>query len=352
MAAAGKTQLGDVSETHAFDEHRLFEYLRQHIDGFGENMVVRQFAGGASNPTFQLVTQTANGERKFVLRKKPPGKLLASAHQVDREYRVMKALEVTDVAVPKMRHLCEDDSIIGTSFFVMDFLEGRIFRDARLPDLQPAERSAVYDAMNDMLAKLHKVDYRAVGLESYGRPGNYYERQIKRWTKQYRDAQTELIPEMESLIERLPARIPQDDTVTIAHGDYRLENMIFHPEEPRVLAILDWELSTLGHPLADLGYNCFLWHSKSESWGTLDGIDLKTSGIPSEAEYVDAYLARMGQGKIDDWNFYLSFAVFRLASISQGVFRRAQMGIVPRETELINGAPDLSKTAMALLDRN
>jgi len=352
MSAAGKTQLGDVSETHAFDEQRLFEYLKQHIDGFGEDMVVRQFAGGASNPTFQLITQTADGERKYVLRKKPPGKLLPSAHQVDREYRVMKALEATDVAVPKMRHLCEDDTIIGTSFFVMDFLEGRIFRDARLPDLQPAERRAVYDAMNDMLTRLHKVDYKAVGLESFGRPGNYYERQIKRWTKQYRDAETEHIPEMESLIERLPARIPQDNTVTIAHGDYRLENMIYHPEEPRVLAILDWELSTLGHPLADLGYNCFLWHSKSESWGTLDGIDLKESGIPSEAEYVDAYLKRMGQGKVDDWNFYLSFAVFRLASISQGVFRRAQMGIVPRETELINGAPDLSKTALMLLDRN
>lgn len=342
-----------VLGSQGFDEERLAEYLDQHIHDFGKNMVVRQFSGGASNPTFLLSTQGKDEPTRYVLRKKPPGKLLPSAHQVAREYRIMKALECTDVAVPKMRHLCEDDSVIGTSFFVMDYVEGRIFRDARLPDLDPVERASIYDAMNEMLARLHEVDHNSIGLSDYGRSGNYYERQLKRWTQQYRDAETEHIPAMEELIERLPHRIPKDGSVTISHGDYRLENMIFHPTEPRILAVLDWELSTLGHPLADLGYNCFLWHSTSEIWGTLSGGRLEESGIPSELEYVDAYRARtksLGLN-IDDWEFYLSFAVYRLASISQGVFRRAQMGIVPRKTELVNGAPTLADTALDLLLR-
>ena len=224
-----------------------------------------------------------------MLRKKPPGQLLASAHQVDREYRVMKALGGVGFPVPVMRALCEDDSVLGTSFYVMDFMEGRIFRDARLPGLAPAERAAIYDNLNDTLARLHAVDYAAIGLSDYGRPGNYFERQIGRWTKQYRGAETEAIPEMEALIEQLPARLPADDTVTIAHGDYRPENVMYHPTEPRIIAVLDWELSTLGHPLADLAYNCILWHSRSESWGTFDGIDLKASGLPTEDDYVAAY---------------------------------------------------------------
>nr|WP_269142234.1 phosphotransferase family protein [Sphingomonas sp. IC-11] len=311
-------------------------------------MRVRQFVGGASNPTFMLSTDAGD----YVLRKKPPGQLLASAHQVDREYRVMAALRDTGVPVPVMRALCDDPEVIGTAFYVMDYLEGRIFRDATLPDLTPSERSAVYDQLNATLAALHSVDHRAVGLEDYGRPTGYFERQIARWTKQYRGAETEHVPAMEALIAELPARIPADEAVAIAHGDYRLENVMFHPTEPRLIAVLDWELSTIGHPLADLGYNGFMWHSTSPSWGTLTGVDFATSGIPSEEEYVSAYCRRTGRSGIDDWSFYLGFAVFRLASISQGVYARALAGTTPNAGEAINGCPALAEQALALLRRD
>ena len=214
------------------------------------------------------------------MRKKPPGQLLASAHQVDREYRVMKALGTTGFPVPVMRALCQDDGVIGTAFYVMDYMEGRIFRDARLPGVEPAERAAIYDELNAVLARLHGVDYAAIGLADYGRPGNYFARQIDRWTKQYRGAETERVEAMERLIAELPARIPTDDTTAIAHGDYRLENVMFHPTEPRLIAVLDWELSTLGHPLADVGYNCLLWHSVSEGWGSLDRRRFRNVGHP------------------------------------------------------------------------
>jgi aminoglycoside phosphotransferase (APT) family kinase protein len=309
---------GPIRAAHRFDEAALERYLRASIDGFEERLAVQQFGGGQSNPTFLLTA----GDRRYVLRKKPPGKLLKSAHQVDREYRIMKALADTDVPVPRMRALCEDESIIGTAFFVMDFLEGRIFRDPRLPDIAPAERAAIYDSMNDVLARLHKVDFAGVGLQDFGKPGNYFERQIGRWITQYRAAQTDDIPAMERLIEWMPHNIPKDDSVSIAHGDYRLENTIFHPSEPRMIAVLDWELSTIGHPLADLAYNCMGYHVMNPRQGGLVGIDHPATGIPTEAAYVATYCEGTGRARIENWSFYLSFSVFRLASISQGVYKR------------------------------
>ena len=340
---------GDVAPAHRFDEARLAEYLTRHIDGFGNGMVVQQIRGGASNPTFRLLTD--GGAKRYVLRKKPPGQLLASAHQVDREHRVMKALEKTGVPVPRMRHLCTDESIIGTIFYVMDYMEGRIFRDATLPGLTPKERTAIYDELNATLAKLHKVDYQAVGLGDFGRPSGYFERQVARWTKQYRGAESEHIPAMEKLIEVLPGMIPADQSVSIAHGDYRLENTMFHPTEPRLIAVLDWELCTIGHPLADIGYNGFMWHSHGESWGTLDGVDFKTSGIPTEAEYRDAYCRRTGRDHIDNWNFYVAFGVFRLASIGQGVYRRALAGVTPSDRPAVNGTAAMAEQALEILYR-
>jgi len=319
--------IGDIRPAHRFDEAALGAWCQANIPDFGADLVVRQIHGGASNPTFFLTTRRDGADVRYVMRKKPPGTLLASAHQVDREYRVMAALGPTGFPVPRMRGLCEDPAVIGTAFYVMDFMEGRIFRDAQLPDQTPAKRAAIYDALNANLARLHRIDYRAIGLEDYGRPGNYFERQIGRWIKQYRGAQTEEIAPMERLIESLPGRIPADDTTTIAHGDYRPENMMFHPTEPKVIAVLDWELSTIGHPLADLAFNCIIYHSHSIIFGSLIGVDFATSGIPTEQAYVDAYCRRTGRDGIEDWDFYLAFSMFRLASIGQGVFKRNLDGI-------------------------
>lgn len=319
---------GPVRAAHRFDEAALERYLASHIAGFAGPLSVQQFGGGQSNPTFLL----GAGGRRYVLRKKPPGQLLKSAHQVDREYRIMKALAATDVPVPKMHALCEDESVIGTAFYVMDFLEGRIFRDPRLPGVAPSERAAIYDAMNDVLARLHKVDFARVGLGDFGKPGNYFERQIARWITQYRAAQTDAIADMERLIEWMPLNIPKDDSVSIAHGDYRLENTIFHPTEPRMIAVLDWELSTIGHPLADLAYNCMGYHVQNPRQGGLVGVDFAASGIPTERDYVATYCARVGRGPIENWSFYVSFSVFRLASIAQGVYKRGLDGNASSET--------------------
>lgn len=346
--AQAELPVREVTPAHRFDEARLAAWLAPRIEGFGDRLQVRQFQGGASNPTFLLTTEAADGPKRYVLRKKPPGQLLSSAHQVDREYRVMKALEGR-VPVPHMRALCEDAEVIGTAFYVMDYLEGRIFRDAALPDLAPAERAAVYDQLNATLARLHQVDFAAVGLSDYGRPGNYFERQVARWTRQYRDAETEAVPEMEALIETLPSRIPGDQSVSIAHGDYRLENVMFHPTEPKLIAVLDWELSTIGHPLADIAYNGFMWRSHSPSWGTLDGVDFATSGIPTEADYVAAYCRRTGRAAIEDWAFYMAFGIFRLASISQGVYRRVLGGNAASDRPAENGAPALARQALEIL---
>jgi aminoglycoside phosphotransferase (APT) family kinase protein len=348
MAEDYPPEVGDVRDNHRFDEAGLEAWLSRNVDGFRGPMGVRQFRGGASNPTFLIDA----GERRYVLRKKPPGQLLASAHQVDREYRVMKALGGAGFPVPVMRALCLDEAIIGTTFYVMDFLQGRIFRDARLPGLAPAERAAVYDELNAVLAQLHGVDYAAIGLGDYGRPGNYFTRQIDRWTKQYRGAETETIEAMEELIALLPERAPTEETTTIAHGDYRLENVMFHQTEPRIIAVLDWELSTLGNPLADIGYGGLLWHSVSESWGTLTGVDFKTSGIPTEDAYVAAYCRRTGRDGIEDFNFYVGFAAFRLASIGQGVFKRNLDGIGTGNASRDNsGTRGLAELALSLMKR-
>lgn len=346
----GQPVVGEIRANHRFDTAALDAWCQANIEDFGKGMEVRQFQGGASNPTFMLTTD--GGAKRYVLRKKPPGQLLASAHAVDREYKVMKALGSIDFPVPRMRALCEDESVIGTTFYVMDFLEGRIFRDARLPDQSPAERAALYDNLNETMARLHAVDYEAIGLGDYGKPGNYFERQIGRWIKQYRGAETHLIPSMENLIEALPGRVPADQSVSIAHGDYRPENMMFHPTEPRIIAVLDWELSTLGHPLADLAYNCIIYHSDSITFGSLLDVDFKTSGIPTEEEYVAAYCRRTGR-EIEDWNFYLAFSMFRLASIGQGVAKRNRDGIGTGEPVEIDmsGKNFLADTAWAILNR-
>jgi aminoglycoside phosphotransferase (APT) family kinase protein len=340
--------IGAVRDNQRLDEAALGAWFRAHVADPAEPLVLSQFNRGASNPTYLI----SAGPTRWVLRKKPPGPLLPSAHQVDREYRVMSALGSIGFPVPRMRALCEDPSVIGTAFYVMDFLEGRIFRNARLPGMAPAERAAIYDSLNETLARLHQVDFAAIGLADFGRPGNYFQRQIDRWTKQYRGAETETIPAMERLITELPARIPASDEVSIAHGDYRLENVMFHPTEPRIIAVLDWELSTLGHPLADIAYGCILYHSDSESWGTLGGVDLKAAGIPDEDAYVAAYCRRTGRDSIPGFDVYLAFSMFRLAAIGQGVFKRNLIGIGNAPASRDNThTRHLAATACAILDR-
>lgn len=346
MTESSAPRLWAVGERHRFDERRLASWLDRTL-GCGSRLDVRQFVGGASNPTFLLATEAG----RFVLRKKPPGALLASAHQIDREYRVMAALRDSGVPVPRMRAMCDDADVVGTAFYVMDYLEGRIFRDATLAGLPAADRTAVYDELNATLAKLHVVDPAAAGLADFGRPTGYFARQVARWSKQYRAAETENIAAMEALIAELPPRIPDDEAPAIVHGDYRLENMMFHPTEPRLIAVLDWELSTIGHPLADLGYNGFMWHSASPSWGSLHGVDFRTSGIPDEAAYVAAYCRRTGRDAIGDWDFYLAFAAFRLAAIGQGVYARALAGTTPDGAAIANPCPALAEQAHSLLRR-
>ena len=304
---------------------RLANYLAQHIEGIVSDLSAEKFAGGQSNPTFKL---TSNGV-DYVLRRKPQGELLASAHAVDREFRVITALQNTEVPVPKTYVLCEDDSVIGSMFYVMEYMEGRILWDPILPEVQStSERAAIYDAMNATLAALHNVDVEAVGLSDYGRPGNYFERQVTRWSKQYRASEIDSIPDMETLMRYLAANMPPDDgCVSLVHGDYRLDNMMFHSTEPRVIALLDWELSTLGHPLADLANQCMAWMLPSQgSMRGLSDINRVEWGIPSNDEYIAQYCKRTGRTEIEHWNFYLIFSLFRLAAIVQGIRKRAQIG--------------------------
>ncbi|HXJ83759.1 MAG TPA: phosphotransferase [Candidatus Methylomirabilis sp.] len=312
----------EVLESHRFDVAALERYMREHVATFVGPLVVRQFVGGQSNPTYHVRA----GHAEYVVRRKPPGKLLPSAHAVDREYRAISALCGTGVPVPKSYALCEDPAVIGTPFYIMEYVRGRVLVDPRLPGLPSTERAQIYDAMNDVLARLHLVDWKAIGLAEFGRPGNYVARQIHRWTTQYRASETETIPSMERLIAWLPEHIPADDTTTISHGDYRLGNMIIHPTEPRVVAVLDWELSTLGHPLADLAYNCMPYHLSADSMEGFEGGDLAALGIPSEAAYLAAYCRRTGRPGIEDWDFYVGFAMFRLAAIAQGIMGRVIAG--------------------------
>jgi aminoglycoside phosphotransferase (APT) family kinase protein len=311
-----------ASERHRLDTGALEAYLGSR--GFPGPISVERFTGGQSNPTY-LVT---GGNGRLVLRAKPApaAKLLPSAHAVEREFRVIAALGEAGFPVPRAHFLCEDEGVIGRAFFVMDYVEGRVLWDQSLPGMSREERGAVYDEMNRVIATLHGIDCAAVGLGDFGKPGNYFARQIARWSKQYRASETEPIDAMDRLIEWLPVHVPPDDETALVHGDFRMDNLIFHPSEPRILAVLDWELSTLGHPLADFSYHCMSWHIPPGNFRGIAGLDLGALGIPHEADYIRSYCARCGRGPIGDWNFYLAYNLFRIAAILQGVARRALDG--------------------------
>ncbi|CAB1062132.1 acyl-CoA dehydrogenase, putative phosphotransferase [Olavius sp. associated proteobacterium Delta 1] len=315
-------KLTPVREAHRFDENALDDYLKNNLAGYAGSLKVQQFEGGQSNPTFLLNA----GGQEYVMRKKPPGKLLPSAHAVEREYRVMKALEQSDVPVPRMYLLCEDENIIGTPFFVMEHVQSRVLEDITLPGMTPAERHAIYFDLIRVLAALHSIDFADLGLDNFGKPGNYFSRQIGRWSKQYMAAKTDEIESMERLMEYLPANVPADETSCIVHGDYRMGNILLHPTEPKMVALVDWELSTLGHPLGDLGYSCMFYHSEIAGRISLDGLTGSATGIPSEEEFLAEYCRLSGRDGIPNWNFYLAFSFFRLASILQGVYKRGIMG--------------------------
>lgn len=341
----------EVREAHRFDTERLAQYLRQHVADFAGPIQVEQFKGGQSNPTFLIRA----GGKRYVMRRKPPGKLLPSAHAVDREYRVITALAGTDVPVARTYALCQDESVIGTAFYIMDYVEGRVLWDPALPGMTPAERGAIFDEMNRVIAALHSVDYQAVGLGDYGKPGSYFARQIDRWSKQYRASETEKIPAMDNLMDWLPQHIPAGDDTSIVHGDYRLDNVIFHPSEPRILAVLDWELSTLGHPLADFAYHCLTWRLSPGQFRGLVGYDLKALGIPSEQEYVAAYCRRVGRERVPEreWEYYIVFNMFRLSAILQGIMARALQGTASSAHAIETGkrARPLAEEAWRLVQR-
>ena len=314
-----------VRDQHRFDVAALEAYMRQHVEGFAGPLEVRQFKGGQSNPTYQLVTPT----KKYVMRRKPPGQLLAGAHAVDREYKVITALHGSGFPVARTYCLCTDESIIGTWFYIMDMVEGRVIWDTSFPDVSREDRPRYFDAMNETIARLHTTDYKAIGLEDYGRPGNYFARQIGRWSKQYmEDDAAGRVPEMDRLVEWLPANIPAGDESSIVHGDYRCDNMIFHPTEPRVLAVLDWELSTIGHPLADFTYNLMMYRMPPVGTAGLLGQDLAGLNIPTEDEYVAAYCRRTGRDGIDPrvLDFCIAYNMFRLAAIVHGIKGRVIRG--------------------------
>lgn len=318
----GAAVLVPVLPNHRFDEAALSRYLERTLPGFRAPCRIRQFQGGQSNPTFHL--ETPDGA--YVLRKKPPGVLLASAHAVDREFKVQAALAGSKVPVPRMRLLCEDASVIGTEFYVMDHVEGRVFPDRLLPGCAPEERRAMYEHMAEVLAELHRVDYCAVGLEGFGKPEGYIARQTARWSKQYLASRTEDEKAMDRLMEWLPAHLPAEEEVAIAHGDYRIGNLVFHPAEPRVVAVLDWELATIGHPIADLAYNCLAYRLPETGGRGFAGVDIARLGIPSEADYLALYCRKAGRAAIPNWEYFLVFSMFRLAAILVGVYRRGLDG--------------------------
>ncbi|MFN2645423.1 MAG: phosphotransferase family protein [Burkholderiales bacterium] len=313
-----------VDERHRIDTNALERRLGFRIAN------VEQFKGGQSNPTYRL---TAADGRKCVLRRKPPGKLLPSAHAVDREYRVIAALHPAGFPVARPLLLCDDESVIGTAFYVMDYVEGRVLWDQSLPGMTKAERFAIWDELNRVIADLHSFDYRALGLEAFGKPGNYIARQVARWSKQYQASETEPIRAMHDLIAWLPANIPPETETTVVHGDYRLDNVIFHPSEPKILAVLDWELSTLGDPLADFAYHCMSWHIPPGQFRGIGGLDLAGLGIPSEREYIGMYCKRTRREGIDasHWDFYMAYNLFRIAAILQGIAKRVVDGTAASE---------------------
>jgi aminoglycoside phosphotransferase (APT) family kinase protein len=321
-----------VGEKNAFDIAALSAWLEVNLDGFAGPLTVEMFKGGQSNPTYKLITPA----KSYVMRAKPgpAAKLLPSAHAIEREFAVMRGLYGTDVPVAQMHCLCEDESVIGRAFYIMEFVAGRVLWDQALPGMTPAERGAIYAEMNRVQAALHSVNFTQRGLAGYGKPGNYFERQIGRWSKQYQASVTTPIPEMDQLIEWLPAHIPasarDESKASIVHGDYRLDNMVFHPTQPRVLAVLDWELSTLGHPLADFSYHCMAWHIPPGAFRGIGGLDHAALGIPTEAQYMALYCKRTGittpEALAPDWNFYLAYNLFRIAAILQGIAKRVETG--------------------------
>ena len=325
-----------VAERQKVDLGALSDYMHKHVAGFSGDLQIQQFKGGQSNPTFMLNA----GSQRYVLRTKPApaAKLLPSAHAIEREFRVMDALSKAGFPAAHQYALCEDEDVIGRAFYIMEFMDGRVLWDQSMPDMSNAERAAHYDEMNRVIAQLHTIDYKAIGLETYGKPGNYFGRQIDRWTRQYKASETEHIPAMEHLIEWLPQHIPAGEQTTIVHGDYRLDNMIFHPTEPRILAVLDWELSTLGHPLADFSYHCMSWHIVPGLFRGIAGLDLKSLGIPSEEDYLAKYSERTGIAiHKEDFRFYLAYNMFRMAGILQGIMKRYQDGTAASEQALKNG---------------
>ena len=332
-----------VQDKQRFDEAALARYLKEHVDGFSGGLTVEQFKGGQSNPTYRL----SAGGKHYVMRAKPgpAAKLLPSAHAVDREFRVITALGGAGIPVPRTYCLCVDEAVIGRAFYIMDCVEGRVLWQQSLPGFANAQRAAIFDEMNRIIAALHSVDYAKIGLADYGKPGNYFERQIGRWSKQYRASETEKIEAMDNLMAWLPKNIPAGEEVSIVHGDYRMDNLMFHATEPRILAILDWELSTLGHPLADFSYHCMSWHIPEQQFRGIGGIDLKALGIPTEEEYVAAYCKRTGRSGIDNWNFYLAYNMFRIAGILQGI-----MGRVVDGTAASRHAVDAGKRARPMAE--
>jgi aminoglycoside phosphotransferase (APT) family kinase protein len=332
-----------VSQQHQVDIDALTAWLEKNLDGFKGPLTVEMFKGGQSNPTYKLLTPS----QSYVMRAKPGpvAKLLPSAHAVEREFKVMSGLAGTDVPVPRMYCLCEDESIIGRAFYVMEFMAGRVLWDQSLPGMDNATRSAIYDEMNRVIAALHTVRFADRGLADYGKPGNYFERQIGRWSKQYVASVTQPIPEMDRLMEWLPAHIPasaRDESMTsIVHGDFRLDNLMFHATEPRAIAVLDWELSTLGHPLADFSYHCMAWHIPHAMSRGVGGLDLQSLGIPTESEYIRRYCDRTGvttpEALAPDWNFYLAYNMFRIAAILQGIAKRVEAGTASSEQAVASG---------------
>lgn len=316
-------------------EAELADWMAAHVPGFAGPLTLKRLSGGQSNPTWRVETPGA----RYVLRQKPVGKVLPSAHAVDREYKVMRALQGTDVPVPRMIALCEDEAVMGSMFFVMEHVDGRVFYDPRLPDQTPAERAAIFDSMNAAIAAISRVDPLAVGLGDYGRQGGYVERQVSRWTKQYRASETRPIPAMEALIDWLPQHLPTaPEEVRIAHGDFRLDNLILHPTEPRVLAVVDWELSTLGCPYADFAYNVMAWRIAPDLFRGLGGVALEGTGIPDEDAYIDAWCRRTGRARPENFDFYVILSLFRIAAILQGIAKRAQDGTAASDEAVQVGA--------------